>query len=95
MDFLGIGFGEIIVILVLALIVMGPGKLAETARTLGKTLRAVKKASSNFNAAINRELDITQESSFFPPDKDQPATSKPPATDNPQNKARRNYSDKR
>lgn len=49
----GIGMPEIILILVVGLIVFGPGKLPEMGRTLGKGLREVKKASNMLTQAIN------------------------------------------
>ncbi len=57
MDFFGIGPWEILLILVLALIIMGPGKIPEIARTLGRTIRAIKKASADLTTAVTRELD--------------------------------------
>jgi sec-independent protein translocase protein TatA len=57
MGFLGIGTWEIVLIIVLALIIMGPGKLTETARTLGKIVRNIKRAGSEFTTAVTRELD--------------------------------------
>ncbi len=79
MGFLDIGAGEIILILVLALIIMGPGKIPEIARTLGKTIRAIKKASSDFTTAVSREMDVSQDEPAAPPDK---AVVTPPAIDN-------------
>jgi sec-independent protein translocase protein TatA len=38
MDFFGIGFGELILILLLALIIWGPRRIPEIARNLGKTM---------------------------------------------------------
>ncbi|OGO21331.1 MAG: hypothetical protein A2144_00665 [Chloroflexi bacterium RBG_16_50_9] len=60
MDFLGIGPLEILLILVLALILLGPGKIPEVARTLGRTMRAIKKASAELTTAVNRELEATK-----------------------------------
>ena len=57
MGFLGIGTWEILLILILALIIMGPGKLTEFARTLGKTLRTIKKASSSLTTIVTKELE--------------------------------------
>ena len=60
MGFLGIGTWEILLILILALIILGPGKLTEIAKTLGKTVRAIRKASVDLTTAITRELDATK-----------------------------------
>ena len=40
----GIGMPEMIVILVIALIIFGPGKLPELGGTIGKAIRGFKKA---------------------------------------------------
>ncbi len=42
----GVGSIEIIMILVIGLIVLGPNRLVDTARTLGKTLRSLQRAAS-------------------------------------------------
>ena len=60
MGFLGIGTWEILLILILALIILGPGKLTEFARTLGKTVRAIRKASTDLTTVVTRELEATQ-----------------------------------
>jgi len=60
MGFLGIGTWEILLILVLALVIMGPGKLTEFARTLGKTVRAIKKASADLTATVTREIALQE-----------------------------------
>jgi Tat protein translocase TatB subunit len=57
MDFLGIGAPELLLILIVALIVAGPAKVQEIARSLGKTIRAVRKASSDLTASVSRELE--------------------------------------
>jgi len=49
----GIGVPELILILVVGLIVFGPGKLPEMGRTLGKGIREFRKASNALSAAIN------------------------------------------
>jgi len=43
MDFFGIGFGEVLLILVIALIIWGPKRLPEIARTMGRTVRTLKR----------------------------------------------------
>ncbi|MCD7750057.1 MAG: Sec-independent protein translocase protein TatB [Oscillospiraceae bacterium] len=52
-----IGFGEILVILVLALLVIGPDKLPELAHSLGKAVRAMKKTIQE----TTEELDGAEE----------------------------------
>ena len=53
----GIGFGEIVFILVIALLIFGPGKLPEAARAMGKGLRWLKKASTDLTTEVSRELN--------------------------------------
>jgi len=54
MDF---GFsGEIIFIMLLALILFGPRKLPEIARTIGKVMAEFKRASSDFQGQIHEEV---------------------------------------
>ncbi len=48
----GIGFQEVLLILVVVLLVVGPQKLPELAKTLGKGLRAVRKAGDDLRDAI-------------------------------------------
>lgn len=52
----GIGMPELIVILVIALIVIGPHKLPELAKSLGKGLAEFKKASDDFQRNIQEEV---------------------------------------
>ncbi len=57
MDFLGIGPLELMLILVLALVVFGPGKLPEIGAKLGGSLREMRKATREFS----REIDETRQ----------------------------------
>lgn len=57
----GIGMPEMIVILVIALIVIGPHKLPELAKTLGKGLAEFKKASEGFQQNIREEAEKSEE----------------------------------
>ena len=60
-----IGMTELIVIMVVALIVIGPKRLPELARTLGKALGDFKRATSDFQNSFRMEddydLDIPDE----------------------------------
>jgi Tat protein translocase TatB subunit len=60
MGFLGIGTWEILLILILALIILGPGKLTDVARTLGRMVRAIRKASADLTTAVTRELETKE-----------------------------------
>lgn len=52
----GIGAPELVVILILAGIVMGPNRIAVVARWLGKTTAQLQQISRNFMRQINTEL---------------------------------------
>ncbi len=55
----GISFLELMVIFLLILVVMGPEKLPEVARWMGKGLREVRKASNTLRSALTMdELDV-------------------------------------
>ncbi len=58
MNFLGMGPGELMLILVLALIVFGPQKLPEIAQGLGKAVGEFRRATSQITDEINRELSV-------------------------------------
>lgn len=51
MPFPNIGPGELILILVIALVVLGPGKLPDVAASLGKSLREFRKAATDVTDA--------------------------------------------
>jgi Tat protein translocase TatB subunit len=54
--FFDIGTGELILILLIVFVVMGPKKLPEVARTMGKTINELKRASAGFKNEINKEV---------------------------------------
>ncbi len=55
-----IGFSEIVVIAVVALIVIGPERLPKTARTLGHLFGRLQRYVSEVKADINRELELDE-----------------------------------
>jgi TatA/E family protein of Tat protein translocase len=57
----GIGMPEMIIILVIALIVIGPHKLPELAKSLGKGLAEFKKATNDFQRNIQEEANKEEE----------------------------------
>ena len=57
MGFFGIGGWEILLVLVVALIIWGPGKLPEISRTLGKAVRTLRKASFDLTTTLTKEIE--------------------------------------
>ena len=62
---LGIGMPELIVIAVIALIVIGPDKLPDLAKTLGRILGELKKATSEFKETMDVESKLTEVKKAF------------------------------
>lgn len=56
MNILGMGPAELLLIFIIALIVLGPGKLPELARTLGKAIRKLRRMSMEVTAEFAKEL---------------------------------------
>ena len=54
----GIGMPELLLILAIALIVIGPKKLPDLAKSLGRTLREFKKATNEFKETIQIDEDL-------------------------------------
>ena len=68
-----IGPGELILILIIALVVLGPGKLPDVANSLGKSVREFRKAAT----------DITDAGKLDVPPPSQQATPPAPALSTP------------
>lgn len=51
----GIGMPELLLILVLALIVIGPGKLPDLARSLGRGVREFRRATEELKSCVDCE----------------------------------------
>ena len=54
---LNIGWTELLLVLGVALLIFGPGKLPELGQTLGKTIREFKGAINNIDADIKKEVN--------------------------------------
>lgn len=59
LGFLGnIGPWELVLVLVIALIVFGPGKLPEVAKSLGKGINEFKKASNEVKQQVQEAVNL-------------------------------------
>lgn len=58
---LGIGFPEIMVILVLALLVLGPQRLPEVARMFGRIYGQIRRASEEFQNTIRQDITFFEQ----------------------------------
>jgi len=65
MNFFGIGTVEMVFVLVVALLVLGPNKMVETARTLGKYVRGLQHAASDLPKLLS--LDEEPPKAELPP----------------------------
>ena len=53
----GLGFGEIIVVLVVALLVLGPEGLPKAARTIGRFMGELRRTGDELRAELLEEID--------------------------------------
>lgn len=76
MDFFGIGPGELLLIIIVALIVFGPERLADVGKTVGKTMHDFRKAASDLTTQVTREIDEVK-AAAQPPAEEKSATMPP------------------
>jgi len=57
--------GEILLILLVLFVVLGPQRLPEVARTIGKTINEMKRASAGFKNEINKEVQKIERESRY------------------------------
>jgi TatA/E family protein of Tat protein translocase len=75
---MNLGFPEMVFIFVLALIIFGPKKLPEIGRQIGRALNEFKRASNEFKAQIESEinqLDLDNQGQALLPPAEPPAGS--------------------
>jgi sec-independent protein translocase protein TatA len=73
-----IGAPELIVILVIALLIIGPGKLPDVGAALGKSIREFRKASSDVQDVTKIDTSpIPPEATPATPPQPQPPSSEP------------------
>ncbi len=66
---------ELVIILVIALLILGPGRLPDVGSALGKSIREFRKASSDVQDAVKVNVDT---SPLPPPSSAVPAVPIPP-----------------
>lgn len=52
-----LGFGEILIILVLALVIFGPRRLPEMGRSIGRSMREFRRATSEIRTELESDFD--------------------------------------
>jgi TatA/E family protein of Tat protein translocase len=55
---MGLGMGEVVLILVIALVVFGPRKLPELGKSLGQAMSQFRRASEDFKRTWEQEVDL-------------------------------------
>ncbi len=83
-----VGGGELLVILLIALIVLGPDKLPEAARKVGRVTAELRRMSNGFQQEIRQAMDLSDQEttpggagpSLPPATPGTPATPATPAT---------------
>jgi sec-independent protein translocase protein TatB len=81
----GIGMTELLVILVVALLVVGPKRLPDLARSLGRALHEFRRASSDLRHQLNEaaEEDRHEPESRREPERRDAGTHLPPGAPEP------------
>ena len=77
----GIGMPEMILILAIALIVIGPKKLPDLARSLGRAMREFRKATNEFKESIQLDQELSDVKRSFTKLDDHTRTTAEPAGD--------------
>ena len=75
-----IGPGELILILIIALVVLGPGKLPDVANSLGKSVREFRKAATDISDAGKLDVPPPSQQATPPPPPLGEAVTTPVAT---------------
>lgn len=74
----GIGMPELLLIFVIALIVFGPQELPRIARTLGRAMAELRRASDELTETIRSEMETLEREEQAPPPAGEPEATPPP-----------------
>ncbi len=88
MNFGGVGGLELLVIMVVAMLVLGPSRLASTARTLGKVSRELRKGTEVIPNFLEEIQGAPERDEDDAPEEDDAAAAPPPGAQ-PRRRARR------
>lgn len=69
-DCMNLGFSEMVFLFILALLIFGPKKLPEVGRQIGRFMNEFKRASNEFKAQIESEINALESEvkpEFLPP----------------------------
>jgi Tat protein translocase TatB subunit len=77
----GIGMPELLLLLAIALIVVGPKKLPELARALGRGIAEFKKATNELKESLETSTDFSELKQSFEEIQDSPADATSPSAD--------------
>jgi len=69
----GLGTAELLIILFIALIVLGPKELPKVARTLGRGIRELQRTKDDLKKTIEFEDDFDEKPKFQAPEKNENA----------------------
>lgn len=75
---MNLGFGELLLIFALALLVFGPDKLPEIGKNLGRAVRSFRSASTELQSELRTSLDLDDDEAKPAPSSDAAAASPPP-----------------
>jgi sec-independent protein translocase protein TatA len=73
-----IGAPELLLIFIIALIVLGPQKLPDLARTLGKVVGEFRKATDDLKANLDKDIQSSIEENHLPSQNHPPLEKDPP-----------------
>ena len=68
MDLMSIGTQEILMIILVAVLVVGPNRIVGMSRTMGKITRAIKKTTIDMTSAVTKELELEEKEKQPPAD---------------------------
>jgi Tat protein translocase TatB subunit len=66
MDFMSIGTQEILMIILVAILVVGPNRIVGISRTMGNIMRAIRKTTAELTTSVTKELE-QEEKDKHPP----------------------------